>query len=290
MTSYENHIAVKKGTSAEIDQVKKLITAQIKAGYTSFAIDASHLFNFAGKTVAEELTPNTEVTIELVNYIKQEYGSDKFGLEVEVGEIGRKDEQGLVLTTPEEAVTFVQELAKASVYPHALAISNGAVHGNVYDQLGGVTSQGSVDMKRTEEIGQALEKEGLATRIVQHGTTGVPMSFIKKEFPHQYIIKANVSTFWMNLVWDVLKQKKPELYQEIWDWTINKFKAENPNQSKGELFGKNSKYAICEFKNKLDNLDEEIKRVIEERAYNGAQEFIDAFRAKGSAEIVRESL
>ena len=52
---HADHITIKKGDGPEIDGTKQLIDAQIAAGYTSFAIDASHLFNFEGKTVREEL-------------------------------------------------------------------------------------------------------------------------------------------------------------------------------------------------------------------------------------------
>ena len=55
---HADHIGVKKGNPEEIQDIKDMISAQIEAGYTSFAIDASHLFNFEGKTVEEELAPN----------------------------------------------------------------------------------------------------------------------------------------------------------------------------------------------------------------------------------------
>ena len=63
---HADHIGIKTGTREDIDDTKELIDHQIKAGYTSFAIDASHLFDFEGKTVEEELKPNIDVTIELV--------------------------------------------------------------------------------------------------------------------------------------------------------------------------------------------------------------------------------
>ena len=86
------------GDTAEIEGTKQLIDAQIAAGYTSFAIDASHLFNFEGKNVREELEKNIGVTSELGRYIKTRMNGKDFGLEVEVGEIGRKDGQGMILT------------------------------------------------------------------------------------------------------------------------------------------------------------------------------------------------
>jgi len=84
---HSDHLGIKKGTPEEIVETKELINNQIKAGYTSFAIDASHLFNFEGKTVAEQLKPNIDATIELGKHIIKQVGHDDFGLEVEVGEI-----------------------------------------------------------------------------------------------------------------------------------------------------------------------------------------------------------
>ena len=52
---HADHITIKKGDAQEVEQTRQLIDAQIDAGYTSFAIDASHLFNFEGKTPREEL-------------------------------------------------------------------------------------------------------------------------------------------------------------------------------------------------------------------------------------------
>ena len=115
---HADHITIKKGDAAEIDGTKQLIDAQVKAGYTSFAIDASHLFNFEGKTVREELEENIRVTSDLARYIRQKMNGKEFGLEVEVGEIGRKDTEGLILTRPEEAVGFIKALNENDVHPH----------------------------------------------------------------------------------------------------------------------------------------------------------------------------
>ena len=87
---HADHITIKKGDTAEIDGTKQLIDAQVNAGYTSFAIDASHLFNFEGKNVREELSENIRVTTDLARHIKNRMNKKEFGLEVEVGEIGRK--------------------------------------------------------------------------------------------------------------------------------------------------------------------------------------------------------
>ena len=138
---HADHISIKKGDAAEIAGTRELIDAQVKAGYTSFAIDASHLFNFEGKNVREELDGNIAATTDIARYIKQQMKGKEFGLEVEVGEIGRKDTEGLILTRPEEAVGFIKALNENDVFPHVIAIANGSSHGHAYDANGNVVEQ-----------------------------------------------------------------------------------------------------------------------------------------------------
>ena len=171
---HADHITIKKGDAAEIDGTRELIDAQVKAGYTSFAIDASHLFNFEGKNVREELDENIAATTDLARYIKQQMKGKEFGLEVEVGEIGRKDTGGLILTRPEEAVEFIKALNENDVFPHVLAIANGSTHGHVYDANGNVVEQLSIDIPQTKAIAQALRENHLHVGIAQHGITGTP--------------------------------------------------------------------------------------------------------------------
>ncbi len=283
---HADHIGVKKGTVEELTSVKQLIKAQINAGFTSFAIDASHLFNFDGRTTAEELAPNIEATIELARFIKSEMNGREFGLEAEVGEIGRIGESGMVLTTPDEAVTFIRSLNEAGVYPQVLAIANGSTHGNIFDEDGNPIEQVTIDISRTKEVAKALRDNDLDVRIAQHGITGTPRRLIAEQFPHGDIVKGNVGTFWMNLVWGVLKEEQPDLYQRIWDWTITNHSAEGKRDI--EVFGKSSKFAIKEFFSELYSLDDGVVSVIEDRAYEEAGEFMRAFKSEGSAEIVRE--
>jgi len=234
---HADHIGVKKGTTEELNSVKELIAAQIDAGFTSFAIDASHLFNFDGKTAAEELAPNIAATIELARFIRSEVGNSEFGLEAEVGEIGRTDTSGMVLTTPGEAVAFIRSLNDSGVYPQVLAIANGSTHGNIFDENGNPIEQVTIDIPRTKEVANALRENDLDVRIAQHGITGTPRHLISEQFPHGDIIKGNVGTFWMNLVWDVLKEEEPDLYQKIWDWTVTKYAAEGKQDVGGDCIG-----------------------------------------------------
>jgi fructose-bisphosphate aldolase class II len=287
---HADHISVKKGDDAEIASTKDLIDAQIKAGYTSFAIDASHLFSFEGKNVREELSENIRVTTELAHFIKSRMNGKKFGLEVEVGEIGRKDSGGLVLTTPEEAVEFIKALNENDVFPQVLAIANGSTHGHVYDAGGNVVEQLSIDIPRTKAIAQALRDNKLRVGIAQHGITGTPRDLINLHFPKGDIIKGNVGTFWQDVVYSTFKVYEPELYKNIQEWTLEKYRPANPGKSDRQIFDGNCKMAIKEFYKEIYSVEEATVSAIEAMAYAESLVFIRAFSSQGSASLVQNTI
>jgi len=287
---HADHISIKKGDAAEVEGTKQLIDAQINAGYTSFAIDASHLFNFEGKTVREELEENIRVTTELAHYIKSRMGSRGFGLEVEVGEIGRKDTGGLILTRPEEAVEYIRALNENGVFPNALAIANGSTHGHTYDALGNVVEQLSIDIPRTQEIAAALRKNNLHVGIAQHGITGTPRELINLHFPKGDIIKGNVGTFWQDVAFNTFKIYEPALYKEIQDWTLEKYRPLNPGKKDRQIFDGNCKMAIKEFYKQIYSVDEATEHAMVSMAYAESLLFFRAFGAYGSAAPIRKAL
>ena len=287
---HADHITLKEGSPKDIAETEKLVEAQIDAGFTSFAIDASYLFNHQGGNVRKELARNIDVTTELAKHIESRMRGRPFGLEVEVGEIGKKDSQGQIVTTPEEAVTFVRALNENDVYPQVLAIANGASHGNVYDAHGNMMEQVSIDIPQTKAVARALRENYLDVRIAQHGITGTPRELIKRVFPRGDIIKGNVATFWQNLVLNTYKVYQPELYQDIYNWTLEIYRSKDPGISDKELFGKNVKYAVGEFRERIDDVDEETVDAIEALSYGECLMFLNAFGSKGTASIVRKML
>ena len=287
---HADHITIKKGDSAEIASTKDLIDAQIAAGYTSFAIDASHLFNFQGKNVREELSENIRITTDLAQFIRSRMKGKEFGLEVEVGEIGRKDHEGLVLTRSEEAVSFISALNENDVYPHVLAIANGSTHGHTYDANGNVVEQLSIDIPRTKAIAQALRDNHLKVGIAQHGITGTPRELINLHFPKGDIIKGNVGTFWQDVVFNTLKVFEPALYKEIQDWTLEKYRPLNPGKKDRQIIDGNCKNAIKEFFKDLYGLPEDTEEAIKAMAYAESLVFFKAFSSAGTASVVKKSL
>jgi fructose-bisphosphate aldolase class II len=289
-TLHADHITIKTGDFPEIEGTKQLIDAQITAGYTSFAIDASHLFNFEGKNVRQELDKNIEVTSELALYIKNRMKGKDFGLEVEVGEIGRKDGHGMILTRPEEAVEFIKALHEHGVYPQVLAIANGSTHGHVYDERGNVIEQLSIDIPQTKAVANALRENNLHVGIAQHGITGTPRDLINQHFPKGDIIKGNVGTFWQDVVFNTLKVYEPALYKNIQEWTLEKYRALNPGKKDSQIFDGNCKFAIKEFFKELYAVEEDTEQAIQAMAYAESLVFFKAFSSYGSASLVRKAL
>jgi fructose-bisphosphate aldolase class II len=287
---HADHITIKSGDSTEIDGTKQLIDAQIHAGYTSFAIDASHLFNFEGKNVRQELDKNIGVTSELARYIKSRMKGKDFGLEVEVGEIGRKDGHGMILTRPEEAVEFIKALKENDVYPQVLAIANGSTHGHVYDERGNVIEQLSIDIPQTKAVAQALRENNLHVGIAQHGITGTPRDLINQHFPKGDIIKGNVGTFWQDVVFSTLKVYEPALYKSIQEWTLENYRAKNPGKKDSQIFDGNCKFAIKEFFKEIYAVEEDTQQAIRAMAYAESLVFFKAFSSYGTASLVRKAL
>ncbi|MFX0210776.1 MAG: class II fructose-bisphosphate aldolase [Candidatus Hodarchaeota archaeon] len=271
---------IKVGKMGDIPGVKELISAQIEAGYTSFAIDASFMYDPAGSNDRERLAKNIEATTKVTHFIEDKIGHKDFGLEVEVGEIGKKDPKtGLVKTTVNEASTYIEALKENEVHPQFLAIANGSVHGYQYDEHGNPLPQVGIDIKLTENIGAAIKPMGV--KIAQHGITGTPLDVIASEFPKDVLGKGNVGTNWMTIAWDVLKIFEPELYSTIHGWTIDKYHKESVPIN--ETFLKYSKLAIIEHFDDIYAVKKETEHALTYVSYASALFFLKAFNSYGKA-------
>ncbi|MFH1473455.1 MAG: class II fructose-bisphosphate aldolase [Candidatus Aenigmatarchaeota archaeon] len=274
---HADHITVKTGNDEEIEKVKKEIDARVDAGFSSYAIDTSFLFDTSKDNVEGHLANVIEKYVLLFNYLKAK-GLKYFGKEGEVGEIGIKE-----FTQVIEAVHFLDKLKENNIELNWLAIANGTKHGVSVDAQGKIIPQMGVNLERTVEIADAIS-EKYKTRIVQHGTTGTPLDLIEKHFPRGKISKCNVGTHWMLLVWDILKVSEPGLYKRIYDWTISNYKKEGVNDA--EVFAKSSKYATKQFFNEIENVSEETKKAIREKAYKDALMWFRIFGMVKTAEKV----
>ena len=246
-----DHITVKNTTPGEVESSRALIAAELAAGYTSFAIDAS--FN--------EIPENARITADLARPIAER----KLGLEVEVGEIKAAGTEAH-LSTVEEAVELMERLSAAGISADLLAINNGSKHGNYLEG-----EQIFIDLERTGQIYRAIH-DRFGVSIAQHGITGTPLHLIGR-FAEYGIRKGNVGTQWQNVAHAGLP---PALMQRMRDWA--------------KEAGKDIKFATRQFKGEIDSVPPESARGIEQAAYEEAKQLFQAFRAGGTARIVADAL
>jgi fructose-bisphosphate aldolase class II len=245
-----DHTTVKDTTPEAFDSAKQQIEAEIEAGYTSIAIDAS--FN--------ELENNIDITSRLAGLILP-YG---LGLEVEVGEV-KSTGQEAVITSVEEATTYIDGLLENGIRPDLLAINNGSKHGNYLEG-----EKVNIDLKRTGEIFEAIKPKGAC--IAQHGITGTPLEIVGK-FADFGIRKGNVGTEWQNIAHQFMPQDLMDLMKK---WA---------GQNKKDI-----KFATREFKKEIDSIPRKNAQQIEQKAYEVACSYITGFRAGNLASLVISKL
>jgi fructose-bisphosphate aldolase class II len=245
-----DHVTTKSTDPEVVADSRALIEAELEAGYTSIAVDAS--FN--------ENPDNIKISTELGRIVR----AAGAGLEAEVGEILGTGTEARI-TSVDDAVEFIEGMAANNMLPDLLAINNGSKHGNYKPG-----EEVHIDLERTQEIYNAISKWNVA--IAQHGITGTPVHLLG-QFADHGIRKGNVGTLWQNIAHEGLP---PDLMKSMRDWA--------------EKEGKDIKFATAQYKKEIDSIPEEHKRKIEEMAYAAAKEFITNFRAKGTATKVVQGL
>lgn len=245
-----DHVTTKSKDPAVVEDSRALIKAELEAGYTSIAIDAS--FN--------EIPDNIVIT----TILSKEVVEAGAGLEVEVGEIKSAGYEGEI-TTVEEGLDFIKGLSDNKVRPNLLAINNGSKHGN-YKPGEDV----HIDLSRTGDIYDAIK--GFGVNIAQHGITGTPLELVG-QFADYGIRKGNVGTNWQNIAHAGLPA---DLMSAMKDWAA------------GE--GKDLKFATKQFYDEINGVPDKYRIKIEDDSYRSACEFIKAFRAVGTATTFLESM
>jgi fructose/tagatose bisphosphate aldolase len=265
-----DHITVKK--PEEKGEVAELVAAELEAGFTTFAIDCSHMEN--------EL--NLAATLELAKPVV----AAGLGLEVELGEIGAKSGTAEGFTRPDEAEWFISELEKGGVHPNLLAINNGSIHGTYFG-----TTQEGIQLELTKEIWEAIQP--WKVDIAQHGITGTSLDKIT-QFIYHGIRKGNVGTFWQNISFGLAMNQNgnalttaeklyikrsyrgipDELWDKMWKW------AEETGNTGGNI-----KKANKAFVDELNKVGEEYRERITLQAY---EEAIRLFEATNSAGLAGE--
>jgi len=270
-----DHITVAK--PEEVEPVRRLMAQELEAGFTSFAIDASHMEN----------DKNLEATSDLARPIIEA----GLNLEVELGEIGAKSGNAEGFTQPDEAKWFIGELDKRGIRPDLLAINNGSIHGTYFG-----TSQEGIQLDLTRSIWEAIQP--WSVDIAQHGITGTSLDKISS-FIQYGIRKGNVGTLWQNISFglamnqngnclttsdkEYIKRPYRGIPDELWD-EIVKWAVETKNG------GGNIKKANQPFAPFFNALPLAYKKRISEHCYEESVRLFEATHSVGIADSVWEYL
>lgn len=272
---HADHITVKK--LEEVPGVETLMANQLEAGFTSFAIDASHMEN----------EKNLTATLQLAKPII----GQGLCLEVELGEIGAKSGSAEGFTQPEEAQWFIKELSGQGIQPNLLAINNGSIHGTYFG-----TAHEGIQLDLTRSIWDAVQPWGVD--VAQHGITGTSHDKISS-FIKYGIRKGNVGTLWQNISFGLAMNQNgnalttadreyiklpyrgvpDELWREMWQWAV-----ETKN------VGGNIKNMNKPFTAELNAIPLAYKKRITGHAYEEAVRLFEATHSVGLAESVWEFL
>lgn len=248
---HADHITVQDSGREAFEAAQRLIAAQIAAGFTSFALDAS-------------FTPLAD-NIDIITRLAEPITAAGFGLELELGE--RPQPAGRsALTSVRETEAFLAGVTNRECFPQLLAINNGSKRGNYLE--GEVIR---IDLERTKRIHDKAAAFGVAG-LVQHGITGTPLHLVGKLADYG-IRKGNIGTLWQNVAHAGLPL---DLMDAMRRWSREQ--------------GCDIKYATRVFKADIDAIPAENVAQIHELAYREAREFLTAFRAKGSATKLTETL
>jgi fructose-bisphosphate aldolase class II len=248
---HADHITVKDCSTEEFQAARDLIDAQVAAGYSSFAIDASFL------PIADN--------IQILSRLVPQLAARGAGIEVELGEVTPVNRDSS-LTTVADVVEFLGGLADSGIRPELLAIDNGSKSGNYLDgQLV------NIDLQRTGDIFTAARDFGLSG-LVQHGITGTPLRIVGK-LSEYGVRKGNIGTLWQNVAHAGLP---PELVDEMRDWA---------REQRRDI-----KYATAVFADRINSISADDAKLIADLAYREAKEFLTAFHAKGSVSRLAAAL
>ncbi|OGX19413.1 MAG: hypothetical protein A2Y04_04290 [Omnitrophica WOR_2 bacterium GWC2_45_7] len=298
-----------------IKKAYELVKAEVDAGFTVFALDASFM----------PTRLNVLITAFLDGFLPENASH-----EAEVGEIGDdanstvadalefvtgkryqerlvKDEKtGAVISSElvldNEGNPIVEKEGKGlldyGVKIERLAINNGTSHGNTYDKEGNPIET-QMNLQMTKAISDALKPYRI--EIVQHGVTGTPL----RNLPYLRaagIRSAHVATHWQNIVWEQLVRvgEKDEQVQDlvnriIDDLIVNSGKNYGVEKREGaeakklnKLIGKELKNIFGKFMGELEALPGWVKDRITAAIEASAIEHFKAFGSNGSAEMVRD--
>jgi len=243
-------------SKSAIDEIKKLISESIKAGFYNIDIDASTLVELSNSKLSEQQADNSRVSAELTNFIREvEPRNITVSVGGEIGHIGGKN------SNIEDFEAFMQgylPLIGSRPGISKVSVQTGTSHGGIVME-DGTLKDIPLDFSVLSKIGSlARMKYGLGG-AVQHGASTLP-NFVFKEFVKNQTLEIHLATGFQNIVFENLDLT---VLKEIKEWIRTNCDTERTAKMSDEQFYyKLRKKALGPFKEMLWMMTDRQKKPI----------------------------
>jgi fructose/tagatose bisphosphate aldolase len=247
---------------AEIDNLKRLISQSVAAGFYNIDIDASTLVDLDQKKEIDQQKNNYQMTALLTEYIRKIQPTGvNISVGGEIGHIGGKN------STIQEFEAFMtgylgkikDQKSKIKNYGISkVSVQTGTSHGGT-PLADGTIAKVDLDFSVLKEIGKIAQEKYHLGGTVQHGASTLSENLFD-EFPKNNAVEVHLATGFQNTIFDNLPQ---DLKQKIYDWVkINCSEEKKPDQTEEQFIYKTRKKAFGVFKKELWQMSKEQKKPI----------------------------
>jgi fructose/tagatose bisphosphate aldolase len=243
----------------ETEDLKKLITRAVEAGFYNIDIDSSTLVDLSKSTIDKQQYLNYDTCAKLTQFIRkiQPRGID-ISVGGEIGEVGGKN------STPEELRAFMngfkKRLRKGKQGISKISVQTGTTHGGVVLPDGSI-AQVQIDFDTLKNLSRISREEFGLAGCVQHGASTLPSEAFHK-FVETEATEVHLATEFQNMVYEN-SHFPEELRNRIYDWIKQNLAGERKeNQTEEQFIYKTRKKALGPFKREIFGLPQNIKDAI----------------------------
>ncbi|MBC7896355.1 MAG: class II fructose-bisphosphate aldolase [Cytophagaceae bacterium] len=283
-----NHKKYAADPVAEVDNVKKLATEAIEAGFYNIDVDTSTLVDLSKETLAEQQRLNYEECANITTFIR---GIEPKGVTTsiggEIGEVGTENS-----TVPELRafmdgyVAALKKLQPGAAGLSKISVQSGTSHGGVVLPDGSIADV-ALDLNTLEELSKIARDEYGLSGAVQHGASTLSDTAFNN-FPRTETAEIHLATNFQNMLYDHLPAAMRE---EIYGWVRENAKEERKaTDSEEQFFYKTRKKALGPFKRRLWDLPDDAKAALA-KAYDAKFGFLfTQLAVGGTAAAVKKTV
>ena len=247
-----NHKKYAADPVPEVDNVKKLATEAIEAGFYNIDVDTSTLVDLSKATLPEQQRLNYEECAAITTFVRER---EPRGVTISIG--GEIGEVGTENSTVPELRAFMDgfNAALARVAPGAaglskISVQSGTSHGGIVLADGSMADV-KLDLNTLEQLSRIARDEYGLSGAVQHGASTLPDDAFHN-FPRTETAEIHLATNFQNMLYDHIPAA---LRNEIYGWLRDNAKEERKaTDSDEQFFYKTRKKALGPFKAQLWSL------------------------------------